>query len=156
MSLHLARAMGISEDELVHVRRGALLHDIGKISIPNSILLKPEPLTGKEWDIMRRHPIYAYDLLLSIEYLHKAIDIPYCNRERWDRSGYPRGLKGEQIPIAARIFAVVDVWDALPSDRPYRTRWFEEKVIDHISSLAGIHFDPNVIKIFLKLVKGGT
>ena len=116
--MRLAQAMGINEAELVQIRRGALLHDIGKMAIPDSILLKPGPLTDDEWEIMRRHPVYAYELLSPIAFLHPALDIPYCHHEKWDGTGYPRGLKGEQIPLAARIFAVVDVWDALRSDRP--------------------------------------
>jgi PAS domain S-box-containing protein/putative nucleotidyltransferase with HDIG domain len=120
MTLRLARAAGLTEDELAHVRRGALLHDIGKMGVPDAILLKPDKLTDAEWVVMRQHPIYAYKLLSPIAYLQPALDIPYCHHEKWDGSGYPSGLKGEQIPMAARLFAIVDVWDALRSDRPYR------------------------------------
>ncbi|TAK35968.1 MAG: GAF domain-containing protein [Chloroflexota bacterium] len=150
MTLDLAHDLGVSQDQLVHMRRGALLHDIGKIGIPDSILLKPGPLTEEEWEIMRRHPVYAYELLWPIEYLRPALDIPYCHHEKWDGTGYPRGLGGEQIPLAARIFAVVDVWDALRSDRPYRLAWSEDKVREHIRSLKGAHFDAKVVDVFLQ------
>jgi response regulator RpfG family c-di-GMP phosphodiesterase len=149
LTVRLARALGLGEDELVHVRRGALLHDIGKMGIPDSILLKPGPLTDEEWEIMRRHPVYAYDLLSPIAYLRPALDIPHYHHEKWDGSGYPQGLKGEAIPLAARIFAVVDVWDALRFDRPYRTGWPEERVREHIRAGAGTHFDPQVVEVFL-------
>ncbi|OGO45485.1 MAG: hypothetical protein A2W37_02280 [Chloroflexi bacterium RBG_16_63_12] len=153
MTLRLASAMGaFSEAQLVHLRRGALLHDIGKMGIPDSILLKPGPLTEEEWVVMRKHPTYAYDMLSPITYLRPALDIPYCHHEKWDGSGYPRGLRGETIPLAARIFAVVDVWDALLSDRPYRLGWPEAKVREHIRSLAGTHFDPQVMEVFLRVV----
>jgi PAS domain S-box-containing protein len=152
MTLRLARAMGVSDTELVHIRRGALLHDIGKMGIPDSILQKPDKLTDEEWKIMRQHPVYAYNLLSPIAFLRPALDIPYCHHERWDGTGYPRGLKGEQIPLAARIFAVVDVWDALHSDRPYRPAWPEEKALAYIREQAGKHFDPQVVETFLKLI----
>jgi PAS domain S-box-containing protein/putative nucleotidyltransferase with HDIG domain len=152
MTLSLARAVGMNEAELVHVRRGALLHDIGKMGIPDGILLKPGPLTEEEWVIMRRHPVYAYEMLSPIAYLRPALDIPYGHHEKWDGTGYPRGLKGEEIPLAARIFAVADVWDALSSDRPYRPAWPEAKVREHIRTLAGSHFDPNMVKVFLRLM----
>ena len=150
MTLRLARALGMSEQELVHVRRGALLHDVGKLGVPDAILLKPGPLTDDEWKIMRCHPAYAYTLLLPIGYLRPALDIPYRHHERWDGTGYPHGLKGEQIPLAARIFAVVDVWDAMRSDRPYRSAWSDDKVREHIHTGAGTHFDPKVVEVFLK------
>ena len=152
MTMRLARAMGIADAELVHIRRGALLHDIGKMGVPDGILLKPGPLTEEEWVIMRQHPQLAYDLLSPIAYLRPALDIPYCHHEHWDGTGYPRGLKGEQIPLAARLFAVVDVWDALRSDRPYRQAWTEEKALEHIRSAAGTHFDPKVVEVFLDVV----
>jgi HD-GYP domain-containing protein (c-di-GMP phosphodiesterase class II) len=114
--------MGLQDEALIHVRRGGLLHDIGKMGVPDNILLKPGKLTDEEWVIMRKHPQFAYDMLTPIAYLRPALDIPYCHHEKWDGSGYPRGLKGEQIPLVARIFAIVDVWDALSSDRPYRPR----------------------------------
>jgi HD-GYP domain-containing protein (c-di-GMP phosphodiesterase class II) len=153
-TLRLGRAMGMSEEELVHVRRGALLHDVGKMGIPDNILLKPGPLTEREWGVMRRHPTLAYELLSPIEFLRPAIDIPYCHHERWDGGGYPRGLTHEQIPLAARVFAIVDVWDSLRSDRPYRDAWAEERTRAHIWDEAGKHFDPNVVEVFLEVVIG--
>jgi putative nucleotidyltransferase with HDIG domain len=156
MTLKVARAAGITEAELVHVRRGALLHDIGKMGVPDNILLKPDKLTDEEWVAMRKHPTFAFELLSPIAFLHSALDIPYCHHEKWDGSGYPRGLKGEQIPLAARLFAVVDVWDALRSDRPYRAAWPEEKVREHIRSLAGTHFDPKAVELFLKMMNENT
>jgi putative nucleotidyltransferase with HDIG domain len=151
MTLRIAREMGVREENIVHMRRGALLHDIGKIGVPDSILLKRGPLSDGEWDIMKKHPEYAYNMLRPIEYLRPAIDIPYSHHEMWDGSGYPGRLKGEDIPLAARIFALVDVWDALNSDRPYRPRWPEEKIKDHILSLSGTHFDPRVVEAFLNI-----
>jgi putative nucleotidyltransferase with HDIG domain len=151
-TLHIAREMGIGDSELVHVKRGALLHDMGKIGIPDSILYKPGPLTEEEKKIMNRHPVYAYDMLSSIPFLLPALDIPYCHHEKWDGTGYPRGLKDNKIPLAARIFAVVDVWDALISDRFYRTAWPKEKALEHIRFSSVTHFDPNVVEIFLKIV----
>ncbi len=153
-TLRLARAMALNGDDLIHIRRGALLHDIGKVGIPDGILLKPGPLTDQEWAIMRLHPGYAYEMLAPIAYLRAALPIPYCHHERWDGAGYPRGLKGEDIPRSARIFAIVDVWDALTSDRPYRRAWPDEKALSHIHSLAGSHFDPHVVEAFLKLMAG--
>lgn len=154
MALRLARAMGMSEGELVHVRRGALLHDIGKMGIPDTLLLKPGPLSSEEWQVMQQHPVYAYELLSPISFLRPALDIPYCHHEKWDGTGYPRGLKGEQIPLAARIFAVVDVWDALTSDRPYRLAWSREQALAYIKEQAGKHFDPRVVEAFLALIEG--
>ncbi|CAG0940175.1 Cyclic di-GMP phosphodiesterase response regulator RpfG [Anaerolineae bacterium] len=152
MVLKLARAMGMDEEDLGHIRRGALLHDIGKIAIPDAVLFKPSPLTDTEWEIMRKHPTYAYALLSTIPYLQFALDIPYCHHEKWDGTGYPRGLKGKQIPLAARVFAIVDVWDALRSDRPYRAAWTEEKALEYHREQAGKHFDPRVVKVFLEMV----
>lgn len=151
VTLRLARALGVPEADLVHIRRGALLHDIGKMAISDSILNKPGPLNAEEQEIMNRHPVYAYELLYPIAYARPALDIPYSHHEKWDGTGYPRGLRGEQIPLAARIFAVVDVWDALRSDRPYRPAWSEEQVREHIRSQAGNHFDPRVADIFLRM-----
>jgi HD-GYP domain-containing protein (c-di-GMP phosphodiesterase class II)/putative methionine-R-sulfoxide reductase with GAF domain len=152
MTLALARAVHIDEKELLDIRRGALLHDIGKMGIPDSILLKPGPLTADEWVIMRQHPTVAYQLLSPIAYLRPALDIPYCHHEKWDGSGYPRGLKAEQIPLSARLFAVVDVWDALRSDRPYRAGWPDDQVREHIRSQTGAHFDPMIVGVFLPLI----
>ncbi len=152
MTINFARSAGMTEAELVHVRRGALLHDIGKMGVPDHILLKPDKLTDEEWVAMRKHPTFAYELLLPIAYLRPALDIPYCHHEKWDGTGYPRGLKGEQIPLAARLFAIVDVWDAVRSDRPYRQGWPKEKVIKHIKSLSGKHFDPKAVDLFLNML----
>jgi PAS domain S-box-containing protein len=151
-TVKLARAMGVGGAELVHLRRGALLHDVGKIGIPDSILLKPGPLTDDEWMVMRRHPDYADKLLMPIEYLRPARAIPYCHHEKWDGTGYPRGLRGEEIPLAARIFAVVDVWDGLRSDRPYRRAWPIERVREHIRAQAGLHFDPAIVDVALRVL----
>lgn len=151
IALQIARAVGLAESELVHIRRGALLHDIGKIGIPDSILLKSSPLNEEEWEIMKRHPLYAYQLLSPINFLRSALDIPYCHHEKWDGTGYPQGLTGENIPIAARIFAVADVWDALCSNRSYRGAFKKEKVIKHIRSLEGTHFDPEVLTVFMAM-----
>jgi HD-GYP domain-containing protein (c-di-GMP phosphodiesterase class II) len=148
LTLRLAGTMGLVTDDLVHVRRGAILHDIGKMGIPDAILLKPGPLTDDEWLVMRRHPMLAFELLSPIPYLKPALDIPFCHHEKWDGTGYPRGLSGEQIPVAARIFAIADVWDALRSDRPYRPAWPTTDVRDYIHSLAGTHFDPRVVDLF--------
>jgi HD-GYP domain-containing protein (c-di-GMP phosphodiesterase class II) len=126
------------------------------MGIPDQILLKQGPLTEDEWVVMRRHPVFAYELLSPITYLHGALDIPYCHHERWDGAGYPRGLEGKEIPLAARLFAVVDVWDALLSDRPYRLGWPLDKVLTYIDSQAGTHFDPRVVKAFLELVPRGA
>ena len=134
------------------MRRGALLHDIGKIGVPDHILFKVEKLTKKEWETMRQHPVYAYNLLSGIEFLRSALDIPYCHHEKWDGTGYPRGLVGEQIPLAARIFAIVDVWDALTNARPYRSAWTKEMSLKYINEQSGKHFDPQVVTAFLSLV----
>ncbi|HEY3247979.1 MAG TPA: HD domain-containing phosphohydrolase [bacterium] len=155
MTERLARAIGIADAELVHIRRGALLHDIGKMGIPDAVLLKPGPLSDQEWQKMRRHPEYAYELLSPIAYLRPAIDIPYAHHERWDGKGYPRGLRGAQIPLAARIFAVVDVWDALTSDRPYRPAWSGERALAYIQAEAGEQFDPEVVRAFVELRYAG-
>jgi PAS domain S-box-containing protein/putative nucleotidyltransferase with HDIG domain len=149
LTVHLARAMGIAEEEIVHVRRGALLHDIGKMGVPDSILLKAGPLTDAEWDEMRMHPVYSYELLHQIAFLAPALAIPISHHERWDGKGYPAGLSGEQIPLPARIFAVVDVWDALTNDRPYRVAWPHSKARSYLADNAGVHFDPAVVRVFL-------
>jgi PAS domain S-box-containing protein/putative nucleotidyltransferase with HDIG domain len=150
----LARAMGVSPAQLTHIRRGALLHDIGKMGVPDSILLKPGTLTDAEWVIMRKHPAYAYDMLSPIAYLRPALDIPFCHHEKWEGTGYPQGLRGDRIPLAARLFAVVDVWDALRSDRPYRPAWSSEKVREYIREQSGRHFDPAVVAAFWALGLG--
>ncbi|MBM3144368.1 MAG: GAF domain-containing protein [Chloroflexi bacterium] len=150
-TLRLSRALGIGREEIVHIRRGALLHDIGKMGVPDSILLKPGPLNDEEWEIMRQHPVYAYEMLSAISFLRPALDIPYCHHERWDGTGYPRGLKGEHIPLSARIFAVVDVCDALMSDRPYRKAWSKVDTAKYIREQSGSYFDPRVVHEFLKL-----
>lgn len=152
-TVRLASAYGISQAELPNIRLGALLHDIGKMSIPESILLKPAPITEQERAIIRKHPQYAYDLLSPIAYLAPALDIPYYHHELWDGTGYPKGLKEDKIPIAARIFAVVDVWDALCSDRPHRKGWPEEKVLEYLQTLSGAYFDPQVVNIFMQMQK---
>lgn len=151
MAIRIARELGVKNEELLNLEKGVLLHDIGKIGIPDNILFKAGPLTKVERDIVQRHCIYAYEMLSPIEYLQPVLDIPCCHHEKWDGTGYPMGLKGKDIPLAARIFAVVDVWDALCSDRPYRSAWPRKKVTDHIRSLAGIHFDPEIVEAFLKI-----
>jgi len=152
IALKFARAAGFAEESLVHIRRGALLHDVGKLGIPDSILHKPAKLTKDECQVMQMHPVYAYQWLSSISYLAPALDIPYYHHERWDGTGYPRGLKGDEIPLAARLFAIVDVWDALCSDRPYRKAISKPEVLEYIRSQSGSHFDPELIKIFVELV----
>ena len=154
-TLLLAVLMGCDDEDLSHIQRGALMHDIGKMGIPDSILLKPGPLTPDEWNIMAQHPQYAYDMLKTILFLRPALDIPYCHHEKWDGSGYPRGLRGEDIPLMARIFAVVDVWDALLSDRPYRNAWSQEKTTAYIQAQSGLQFDPEVVTIYLQMVASG-
>jgi putative nucleotidyltransferase with HDIG domain len=151
LTLRLARMMNISESQLMHIRRGALLHDIGKMGVSDQILRKTGPLNEAEWVEMRKHTDFAHEMLSSIHYLQPALDIPYCHHEKWDGTGYPRGLKGESIPLAARIFAVADVWDAITSDRPYRKGWSEEEALAYIQQQAGKYFDPQVVAFFLKL-----
>lgn len=153
LTLRLGKRFGMNPEDLVHVQRGALLHDIGKMGIPDRILLKPGPLSPDEWKIMRKHPSYAYELISPIPFLRLALDIPYCHHERWDGKGYPRGLKEEEIPLAARIFTVVDVWDALRSDRPYRESWPNFQVMEYLENHSGKHFDPHVVKEFLELLR---
>ena len=155
LSAELARSVGLSEEDVMHVRRGALLHDIGKMVVPDAILHKPGPLTDDEWEIMRRHPENAREFLSKIEYLQPALDIPYCHHERWDGSGYPQGLAGDDIPMSARVFAVIDTYDALTSDRPYRAAWPERDAIAHIRAGAGSHFDPAVVERFLQMMDDG-
>ncbi|HET9913858.1 MAG TPA: HD domain-containing phosphohydrolase [Anaerolineales bacterium] len=153
LTVKLAKARGMSSEEIINLRRGALLHDMGKIGIPDAILHKPAALTAEEWVIMRKHPQFVYDMLYSVEYLRPALDIPYCHHEKWDGTGYPRGLKGEQIPLAARLFAIVDVWDALTSDRPYRPAWSREEALTYIREQSGTHFEPEVVELFFNTIK---
>jgi PAS domain S-box-containing protein len=155
LTLRVAKTLGYSEEELAHIRRGALLHDMGKMAIPDEILQKPGPLTEEEWKVMRRHPEYANDMLSAISYLHPALDIPLYHHERWDGSGYPRGLKGEEIPKIARLFAIIDVWDALSSDRPYRKSLRRDQVIQYIIDMSGQLFDPELVKIVLPIIETG-
>ncbi|MBE0671030.1 MAG: PAS domain S-box protein [Anaerolineales bacterium] len=152
MTVELARNFGLSDADLVQVRWGSLLHDIGKMGVPDRILLKPGALTDDEWIAMKKHPVFAYEMLSPIHYLRLALDIPYCHHEKWDGSGYPRGLSGDQIPLIARIFAVVDVWDAVTSERPYRSAWTKSDALKHIQASSGIHFDPQVADQFLDLI----
>lgn len=152
LTVELARRVGVPEDELVHVRRGALLHDIGKIGIPDAVLKKPGPLDEEEWTLMREHPGWAHEMISAVDFLQPALDILYCHHERWDGEGYPRGLAGESIPLSARVFAVVDVWDALRSDRPYSEAWDEERVLAYLCEQAGGHFDPSVVEDFLEML----
>ncbi len=153
LTLRLAGKLGITGCELVNIRRGALLHDVGKIGVPDNILTKPGKLTPEEWEIMRMHPVNAYNLIHPIEYLREALDIPYCHHEKWDGSGYPRGLKAEEIPLAARIFALADVWDAMTSDRYYRAAMPPEEVTEYIRQNSGKHFDPAIVDVFLGMEK---
>jgi putative nucleotidyltransferase with HDIG domain len=153
ITVELAQIMGLRSEEMEPIRWGALLHDIGKMGIPDNVLLKPGPLTESEWEIMRRHPEYAVDMLKPIEHLRKALDIPYCHHEKWNGSGYPRGLKGEEIPLAARIFAIVDVWDALTNARPYGTVWSTERALKYIQEQNGVQFDPQVVQAFWALME---
>jgi len=152
LTVRLARSLRLSEGEIVPIQRGALLHDIGKMGVPDQILLKPGPLTGDEWAVMRLHPTYAYEMLSPIDFLHSALTIPWCHHEKWDGTGYPRGLAGMDIPLAARLFAVADVWDALRSNRPYRAGWPPERVLEHLASLSGTHFDPQAVAAFLQMM----
>ena len=152
MAIRLARQLGCTDDELLHIRRGALLHDMGKMGIPDEILQKPGPLTDEEWIIMRKHPLYAFQMLSPIHYLNQSLIIPYFHHERWNGTGYPQGLKGEEIPLFARLFAVVDVWDALSSDRPYRKRVPPQEVANYLREEAGRLFDPAIVEKFLLLI----
>lgn len=151
MTVLLARSLGLSVEDVLYARWGALLHDIGKMGVPDSILLKPGQLTEEEWTVMRRHPSIAYQMLYPVEFLRPALDIPYCHHEKWDGTGYPRGLQGMEIPLAARLFAVIDVYDALRSDRPYRQAWPEEHVNAYLCEQSGTHFDPGAVEAFLKM-----
>ena len=152
MTLKLAEKVRVPNDEFEGIRIGSLLHDIGKIAIPDKILQKQGKLTDPEWEFMQKHPQYAYDLISPISYFWHAVDIPYCHHEHWDGRGYPRGLRGEEIPLAARIFTIVDVWDALSSDRPYRAAWNSDAVIVFLKENAGVLFDPTLIPLFLEIL----
>ena len=156
MTMELGRKLGLAEPDLVRIKRGAQLHDIGKMGVPDSILLKPGPLDEAEWRVMRKHPVYAYELLRPIPKFNDILDIPYCHHEKWDGSGYPRRLRGSEIPLNARLFAVVDVWDALSSNRPYRTAWPQRQVLDYIQRQSNKHFEPDITNAFLDIVKGKT
>jgi response regulator RpfG family c-di-GMP phosphodiesterase len=151
LTLKLARKLGVSEEEMANISRGVWLHDIGEMMIPDNILCKVGALTQDEWEIMLSHPGWAYELLSSIPYLQPALDIPYCHHEKWDGSGYPRGLKGEEIPLSARIFAVADVWNALLSDRTYRRAWSIKTARAFMQEQAGKQFDPAIIKEFMEM-----
>jgi len=153
LTIKVAGTLGFSAEELIHIRRGALLHDMGKMGIPDEILQKPGPLNEAEWEKMRQHPRYAYEMLSPIAYLHPALEIPFCHHERWDASGYPRGLKGEEIPLVARLFCIVDVWDALRSDRPYRKKMPHKEVVRYLREKSGKLFDPRLIDIFLSIME---
>jgi two-component system, cell cycle response regulator len=153
LTMKLVQALGFDESEFAHIRRGALLHDIGKIGVPDAILLKRGPLTEEEWVEMRKHPAYALEMLETIEFLRPALDIPYAHHERWDGTGYPRGIAGEEIPKAARAFAISDIYDALIHDRPYRSAWSRERALDYIDGLAGTHLDPVMVKALRRVLK---
>lgn len=156
LSIKVAHELKMDEKSIPDFRRGVLLHDIGKIGIPDSILMKPGSLDESEWIIMRQHPVFAYQLLKGVSFLKHALDVPYCHHERWNGTGYPRGLKGEDIPLPARIFSVVDVWDALTNDRPYRKAWSKEKTLDYLKENAGTQFDPHVVDLFIDLITKGS
>ena len=153
LTLSLARKLGIRGPDLIHVRRGVLLHDIGKMGIPDAILHKPDALTDEEWNVIREHPEYTRDYFSGISYLTSAMDIPFFHHEKWDGTGYPHGLEGEHIPLPARIFAVVDVWDVLQSERPYREAWSKERALEYIQEHAHKHFDPRVVEVFTRSVE---
>lgn len=152
LAIKLARVMDMDTASISHLKRGAFLHDIGKMGIPDSILQKTTTLTNEERMLIRKHPQFAYDLLLPIVFLYPAIDIPYCHHEKWDGTGYPQGLSGARIPLAARIFAVVDTWDSMLTVRPYRPAWSRHEVLAYIQQEAGTSFDPKVVEAFLKIV----
>ncbi len=151
-TMKICQEFNFSSDEMVNIRRGVLLHDIGKVGVPDAILNKPGPLTDEEWVIMKKHPVLAHQMLSSVSYLQPALDIPYCHHEWWDGTGYPRGLKGEEIPLAARIFMIEDVFDALTSDRPYRKAWSVDKTVAYIREQSGTHFDPNIVDRCLEII----
>jgi HD-GYP domain-containing protein (c-di-GMP phosphodiesterase class II) len=148
--LQIAKVVGIPQSSFAHIRYGVLLHDLGELGIPETILHKAGPLSEEEWNLMRQHPVYAYELLSTVPYLQPSLDIPYCHHEKWDGTGYPRGLKGEESPLTARIFAVVDVWDVLRSPRSYRPPWSVKDARVYIKEQAGTHFDPEIVNVFLE------
>lgn len=152
LSVMLAERLGLTGDDLFKIKRGALLHDIGKLAIPDNILLKPGPLDDKEWSVMRQHPIYSMKILSDIPFLQSCMCIPYCHHENWDGTGYPRGLKGVEIPLYARIFTVIDHWEALNSDRPYRKAWLWENVLNYLKENRGKIYDPQIVDIFLNMI----
>lgn len=154
MTMELGRRMGLDDTELLQMKHGAQLHDIGKMGIPDTILLKPGPLDETEWRVMRKHPIYAYELLRPIPKFNEIVDIPYCHHEKWDGSGYPRRLRGTEIPLTARLFSIVDVWDALSSNRPYRSAWPQHQVLDYIHYQSNKHFEPEITRVFLEIARG--
>jgi HD-GYP domain-containing protein (c-di-GMP phosphodiesterase class II) len=156
MTVKLARLAGLPESEITYMRYGALLHDIGKVGIPDAILLKPGKLSRSEWDVIRKHPGYGYELIYPVEYFRPCFPIPYAHHEKWDGTGYPRGLKGEQIPLAARLFAIADVWDTLSSNVVYREAWPQERVIEYIQHESGTHFDPRAVELFLRAINEMT
>ena len=152
MSVQLAQLLAVPDEELIHIQRGALLHDVGKMGVPDRILRKPGPLTTTEREIMEKHPQYAYEMLKEIEFLWPALDIPRYHHEWWDGTGYNEGLQGEEIPLSARIFAVVDAWDALVTDRPYRSAWSEDEALAYIQKQSGIQFDPTIVDVFIIMI----
>ncbi len=152
MTVKLARRARIPECDLAAVRNGALLHDIGKMGVPQEVLFKPGRLTVQEWELLHQHPRFAYDLLFPMSFLRPYLAIPYSHHEKWDGSGYPQGLKGEQIPLPARLFAVADVWDALSSDRSFRKAWPQKKVMDYLGDQAGSQFDPAAVDLFFRIM----
>lgn len=153
MMLKMALQIGMNPEEQLYVRWGSLLHDVGKMGVPDHILHKPAALTPEEWEVMKSHTTIAYELLSPVSFLRPAIDIPYAHHEKWDGTGYPRGLSGDDIPVAARLFAIADVYDALTNDRPYRAAWTHEKTVAHILSQSGSHFDPRAVKVFQSVLK---
>ncbi len=156
MTMELGKRMGLDDAEILRMKHGAQLHDIGKMGIPDTILLKPGPLDEAEWRVMRKHPVYAYELLRPIPKFNEIVDIPYCHHEKWDGTGYPRRLRGNEIPLTARLFSIVDVWDALSSNRPYRTAWPQHQVLDYIHYQSDKHFEPEITRVFLEIVRGKT
>ena len=154
-TVRLAQAAGFGGADLIHLRRGALLHDIGMLAVPEGVLLKPGPLSDEERGVMRQHPEHGFDFLAPINYLRPSLDIPYCHHEKWDGSGYPRGLRGDHIPLGARLFALVDTWDALRADRPFRAAWTAERARAYIQEKSGVEFDPQMTALFLQIGTNG-